>query len=124
LTVDPEGEKDFAKWLRLLRILWEPRANWDDLLHYTIGPSGLCIPLDRHGEPDFRKFAIVLGKTRLRSFGDADFILLALWTRPLRKELQNQVRDLLESRRRSLRVVQAARKIRGDMFDSLGISPR
>ena len=111
---DPE---QFSRLAGILRILWLPDRDWEEQhVARSVGPEGYGIPLNRDGEPDFMAFARQIGRKRVKTFGDMDFVLLALWTRKVRAACKNPVSDFAVARRRSKIVLDVARGIREEMF--------
>lgn len=105
-----------------LRILWLPGHDWtESSVESSLGAGSLDIPFNRDGGPDFTAYAKRLGRKRLKSLGDMDFVLLAMWTRIIRKELQTPVTNFAEARRRSATVLGVAREIHDEMFASVGL---
>jgi len=110
---------DVAK-LRILKFLFEPDRAWTtDDLRRILGPGTHDVPFTGEGEPDFAGFAIALGKKRVRSFGDTDFVILALWTREIRTLLQSPIEDSATAWvTRSRQIIRVARKIRDEMHSA------
>jgi len=117
------GEEKFDRMMRSLRILWLPGHGWTERkVESSLGAESLGVPLNRDGGPDFAAYAKRLGRKRLKSFGDMDYVLLALWTKIVREELKTPVTNFPEARRRSRRVVGVAAEIRDEMFAAVGLS--
>ena len=110
--------------LKILRILWLPTFRWDEgTIRSSLGPEGFALRLNRDGEPDFSAYAReVLGRRRVGSLGDMDFVLLALWTREIRELLRTPVTEFPSARVRSNFVLQVAAKIRAEMI--VAVSPK
>lgn len=110
-------EERFNGMMGILRILWLPGHEWTEgRVENSLGAGSLGIPSNRDGGPDFGAYAKRLGRRRIRSLGDMDFVLLAMWTRTIREELQTPVTNFAEARRRSRTVLGVAREIRDEMF--------
>lgn len=115
-------EERFSGMMGTLRILWLQRYEWtESKVENSLGSGSLGIPFNRDGGPDFADYAKRLGRKRLRSLGDMDFVLLAMWTRTIRKEFQTPVTNFAEARRRSKVVVGVAREIRDEMRAAVGL---
>jgi hypothetical protein len=115
-------EERFIGVMGALRILWLPGHDWTERkVENSLGAGSLDIPFNRDGGPDFAAYAKRLGRKRLRSLGDMDFVLLAMWTRTIREEFQTPVTNFAEARRRSITVLGVAREIRDEMFAAVGL---
>lgn len=111
-----DAEK-FSQTAGILRILWLPDHDWDEQkIARSIGAEGFGIPLNRDGEPDFTAFARKLGRRRVRTYGDMDFFLLALWSRKIRELCRTPVSNFADARRRSKLVLEIAQGIREEML--------
>jgi hypothetical protein len=107
----------------ILRILWLQRYEWtESKVENSLGAGSLGIPFNRDGGPDFAAYAKRLGRKRLRSLGDMDFVLLGMWTKTIREVLRSPVTNFAEARRRSKAVTGVAREIRDEMFAAVGLS--
>lgn len=116
-------EEQFDRMMRSLRIMWLPGHGWTERkVESSLGAEGLGVPLNRDGGPDYAAYAKRLGRKRLKSLGDMDYVLLAMWTKIVREELKTQVTNFPEARRRSRRVVGIAAEIRDEMFAAVGLS--
>ena len=120
--LDPVGDEDQQSRVhRVLRILFDPESARDpETVKKTVGPLGLGVPLDNQGEPDFSAYARQLGKRRVRSFGDMDFALLAMWTRKYH-EIKNSPQGFGTNygpQRRQ--IISLAKKVRADMYAAVG----
>lgn len=102
---------------KILRIIWLPANEWDERkLELTIGAEGFGIPANRDGEPDFTAYARTLGRKRVRTYGDMDFFLLALWTKKVREVCKTPVPNVAAARRQSKFVLEVAAGIRDEML--------
>ncbi len=116
-------EEQFNRMMGILRILWLPRHEWTERkVENSLGVGSLGVPSNRDGGPDFAAYAKRLGRKRLRSLGDMDFVLLAMWTKTVRELLRTPVTNFPEARRRSRTVVGVAGEIRDEMFAAVGLS--
>lgn len=114
------NEERFNSMMGILRILWLPGHDWTERqVESSLGAGSLGIPLNRDGGPNLASYAKKLGRKRLRSLGDMDFVLLAMWT--VRGMLQTPVTNFAEARRRSRTVVGVALEIRDEMFAAVGL---
>lgn len=105
-------EERFNSMMGTLRILWLPGHDWTERqVESSLGAGSLGIPLNRDGGPDFASYGKQLGRKRLRTLGDMDFVLLAMWTKTVRGVLQTPVTNFAEARRRSRTVVGVALEI-------------
>jgi len=122
--LDPQCDEDRqARMRRILRIILEPEiAGNADEIYRSLGPLGFNLPLDADGEPDFLEYAKRLGKRRVLSIGDMDFVLLAMWSKKFRATLSRPRIPATDStpavQRREL--LKLAGKIRGKMLRSVG----
>lgn len=109
--------------VKILRILWLPGFDWDEgRIRSSLGPQGFGLRFHSDGEPDFSAYAReVLGRRRVGSLGDMDFVLLALWTRKVREFLRAPATDFAAARVRSTFVLQVAVKIRAEMFAAVSL---
>jgi len=110
--------------LKVLRILWLPTFDWSEgRIRSSLGPKGFDLRFNSDGEPDFSAYAReVLGRRRVGSLGDMDYVLLALWTRKVREFLRAPATDFAAARVRSSFVLQVAAKIRAEMLGA--VSPK
>ncbi len=110
--------------LKVLRILWLPSFDWSEgRIRSSLGPKGFDLRFNSDGEPDFSAYAReVLGRRRVGSLGDMDYVLLALWTRKVREFLRAPATDFAAARVRSNFVLQVAAKIRVEMLGA--VSPK
>jgi hypothetical protein len=120
--LDPASDEDQQSRVhRVLRILFDPESARDpETVKKTVGPLGLGVPLDNQGEPDFSAYARQLGKRRVLSFGDMDFILLAMWSRKYH-EIKNSPQGIDTNygpQRRQ--IISLAKKVRADMYAAAG----
>lgn len=84
-----------ARAAKILRILWSDERDWDERkIKNAIGAEGIGIPLNRDGEPDFTHYARKLGRKRVKSLGDLDFVIFALWTRKIRQQMPGLLHGL------------------------------
>jgi transposase len=104
--------------LKILRILWLPSFDWTEgRIRSSLGPKGFDLRFNSDGEPDFSAYAReTLGRRRVESLGDMDFVLFALWTRKIRNLMQTPATDFAAARLRSNCVLEVAVKIRAEMF--------
>lgn len=116
-------EERFDRMMRILRILWLPGHDWTERkVENSLGAESLGVPFNRDGGPDFVAYAKRLGRKRLKSLGDMDFVLFAIWTKAVREVFKTPVTNFAEARRRSKTVVEVAREIRDEMFAAVGLS--
>ena len=108
-----EGE-GWERSFRWLRILWQPNGG-QNLVNVAFGPDATGLKLI-DGEPDYVGLARNLGRRRLQSFGDMDFILLALWTKEFRQMQRGGIESALGASPCSRRLFDVAGRIRSDMF--------
>jgi len=109
--------EEFSQIVGILRILFLPNHDWDEQkIARSIGVDGFGIPMNRDGEPDFTAYARTLRRRRVKSLGDMDFVLLALWTRKVRKTCKKPVSNFAEVRRRAKFILEIASGIRDEML--------
>jgi hypothetical protein len=115
-----DGEGDKGRRLFLLRILLEPEILQDpEQLSKMLKNVSFVIPV-KYGEPSFTEYARSLGRVRLNALGDMDYILLAMWTKPMREMMtRGKVVDPLEWRRRARRLIEVAFQIREEMRSAI-----
>jgi hypothetical protein len=119
LLAGGDNLEEFGNLLKILRIIWLSNRDWEEShVATSVGPEGYGIPLNRDGEPDFTAFARKIGRKRVKSYGDMDFFLLALWTRKVRETCRTPVSDFMTARRRSKLVLEVAAGIRDEMFSA------
>lgn len=119
LLAGGDNLEEFGNLLKILRIFWLSNRDWEEShVATSVGPEGYGIPLNRDGEPDFTAFARKIGRKRVKSYGDMDFFLLALWTRKVRETCRTPVSDFMTARRRSKLVLEVAAGIRDEMFSA------
>jgi hypothetical protein len=111
---DEQHLEQAARTRRLLRIILEPElaSNPDEVRRIL---RGLDL-LNEFGELDFARQAKRLGE-RLFTYGDMDFVLLAMWSVEFRALLGNQQEHPPTKLRKEL--VKLARNIRAEMFAAL-----
>ncbi|MBN8710288.1 MAG: hypothetical protein J0I10_12955 [Verrucomicrobia bacterium] len=120
--LEASDEEQFNSLMGILRILWLPGYEWTERkIENSLGAGSLGVPLNRDGGPDFAAYAKQLGRKRVKSLGDMDFVLCAMWTKTVREVLQTPVTNFVEARRRSRTVVGVAREIRDEMFVAVGL---
>lgn len=118
-----DDQEQFDRVSKLLRVLWLPAWEWDESrIEFSIGEDGFQIPLTRDGEPDFSEYARTLGRKRVRTLGDMDYVLLSMWTRKVRALRRTNATNFRTARVRSRRVLTAAAEIRVEMLDA--VSPK
>jgi hypothetical protein len=110
--------------LKVLRILWLPTFDWSEgRIRSSLGPKGFDLRFNSDGEPDFSAYAReILGRRRVESLGDMDFVLFALWTRKIRNLMQTPATGFAAARLRSNCVLEVAVKIRVEMLGA--VSPK
>lgn len=121
-VLDPVGDEDQqCRVRRALRILFEPEsAGEPETVKKSVGPQGLGVPLSDNGDLDFSAYAHQLGKRRVLSFGDMDFVLLAMWTRNFHEITHSQQVNGKHYVRQRRELISLAREVRDDMFAAVG----
>lgn len=116
---DEEQQSNRSK---VLRILIGKDGAWEknDLAN-ALGENGFNLPLTDGGEPDFCRYAQLLGVRRLRTLGDLDFVLLAMWSREYRQFKFEADSEVVQWRRTIAKLIELARTLRQTMYRAAGL---